>query len=130
MGLYDALLQSSDEAQRRKSVSATVDRFFALVDDSSSVPMMMPMSAAIAPLFSARYPEAAIIFDNLHSLHDVVSDILASRGMSAGEKRAEVLRAMSRYRDSTSFTTTRAEWMAMSRGMGVEHMGGSIPQRR
>lgn len=128
MGLYDALLQSSDEAQRRRSVSATVDRLFALLDDSASVPMMMPMSAAIAPLFSARYPEAAIIFDNLHSLHDVVSDVLATRSMSPGEKRAEVLRAISRYRDSTSFVTTRAEWLEMSRAMGVEHMGGPIPR--
>jgi hypothetical protein len=123
MGLYDALLQSKDGTQRRTSVAATVDRFFALLDDSSSVPMMMPISAAIAPIFSARYPEAAIIFDNLHSLHDVVSDVLASRTMSSSEKRAEVLRAISRYRDSTSFVTTRAEWLEMSRAMGVEHRG-------
>jgi hypothetical protein len=37
----------------------------------------MPQSPAISPRFSDRYPEAAIIFENLHSLHDVVPAILA-----------------------------------------------------
>ena len=38
---------------------------------------VMPMTAAVAPEFAARYPEVAIIFDNLHSMHDVISDVLA-----------------------------------------------------
>ncbi len=130
MGLYDALLQSDVAALRRGAVDATVDRFFAMIEDSSSVPSVMPMSVAIAPVFSARYPEAAIIFDNLHALHDVVSDVLASPALSAREKRAEVLRALSRYRDSTAFTTTRGAWVEMSRAMGMEQMGGAIPVGR
>ena len=38
----------------------------------------MPMTAAVAPEFARRYPEFAIIFDNLHSMHDVISDVLAN----------------------------------------------------
>ena len=69
-------------------------------------------------MFTERYLEAAIVFDNLHSLHDVVSDILASPKVPSGQKRAAILTAISRYRDSTSFTTTREEWLSMSRDMG------------
>lgn len=127
MGIYDALLRTNDYRERHVAVDATVNRFFAMLEDSSTVPSVMPMSAAIAPRFTATYPEAAIIFDNLHSLHDVVSDILASRTIPASAKRAAVLTALGRYRDSTSFAISRAEWIEMSRSMGVAQMGGPIP---
>ena len=95
---------------------------------SKRMPTVMPMTAAVAPVFASRYPEAAIIFDNLHAMHDVVSDILASPRVRRGEKRRELLTAAARYRDSTSFVTSRADWLTMSREMGVERMGGpAIP---
>ncbi|MEO8620444.1 MAG: hypothetical protein ABI625_05215 [bacterium] len=127
MGLYDALLRSDETVERRHAVDLTIERFFAMNADSSRVPAMMPMSAAIAPRFTERYPDAAIIFDNLHALHDVVSDILASPSIPSSAKRTEVLRALASYRDSTTAVTSRAEWIAMSRGMGLEEMGGAIP---
>jgi hypothetical protein len=129
MGLYDALLNNEGHERRQAAVDATVDRFFDMIADSSrAVPSMMPMSAAIAPRFTALYPEASIIFDNLHALHDVVSDVLASPLVPAAQKRREIGIALRRYRDSTSFTTTNAEWLEMSRGMGVDAMGGLIPE--
>jgi hypothetical protein len=130
MGLYDALLGADDHNARRAAVDATIDRFFAMLDSTSAVPAMMPMSAAVAPRFSAAYPEAAIIFDNLHSLHDVVSDILASPAVAPADRRRVVATALSRYRDSTSYATTRAEWLEMSRSMGLPEMGGPIPEAR
>jgi hypothetical protein len=55
-----------------------------------------------------KYPELAIIFfDNLHSMHDVVSDILASPG-PANEKRQRLLVAAQRHRDDTTMVTSRA----------------------
>ena len=101
-----------------------------LVDPPRTMPAVMPMTAAVAPVFAARYPDAAIIFDNLHAMHDVVSDILASSDVPRGEKRHALLVAAGRYRDSTSFITTRAEWLEMSRAMGLERMGGPVPSRR
>jgi hypothetical protein len=85
---------------------------------------MMPMSAVVAPRFTALYPGASIIFDSLHSLHDVVSDLLASLTVPASDKRAAIAVALSRYRDGTSYVTTRADWLEMSRGMGAAAMGG------
>jgi hypothetical protein len=87
----------------------------------------MPQSAAIAPRFTARYPEAAIIFDNLHSLHDVVSDILADPSIPSAAKRRTILEAAARYRDSTSSVTSVDEWKSMAEAMGVTRMGGLPP---
>jgi hypothetical protein len=84
------------------------------------------MTPAVAPLFTARYLEAAIIFDNLHSMHDVISDILANPSVSRDQKRAEILKAAKRYRDNTSFVESPDEWREMATMMGVENMGGPV----
>jgi hypothetical protein len=128
MTLYDALLASSSPAERKENVSAVVARFWSLIDSApASLPSVMPQSAAIAPRFTARYPEAAIIFDNLHSLHDVVSDILADTTVPRGAKRRMILEAAARYRDSTSSITSLEEWKSMAESMGVANMGGVAP---
>jgi hypothetical protein len=123
MALYDALMVTP--ATRRQAVDQVVGKFWAMLDQSGAkLPTIMPQSAAIAPCFSERYPEAAIIFDNLHSLHDVVSDILSNGTVPHHRKRQVILEAAARYRDSTSFVTSVDEWRTMSAGMGVEQMGG------
>jgi ketosteroid isomerase-like protein len=88
------------------------------------MPHVMPMTAAVAPQFAARYPEAAIIFDNLHSMHDVISDILANPSVPRNRKRAEIVLAARRYRDDTSSVMTVDAWRTMAQHMGIENMGG------
>jgi hypothetical protein len=125
IGLYEPLLVHETSEQRQAGVRATVSRFWQMLEDPPSrMPHVMPMTAAVAPRFAERYPEAAIIFDNLHSLHDVISDILANPSVPRNRKRAEILRAVDRYRDDTSFVMTDAAWRTMSEHMGVENMGG------
>ena len=83
------------------------------------------MTPAVAPTFAARYPEAAIIFDNLHSMHDVISDILANPAVPRDRKRAEILLAARRFRDDTSYVMASTEaWRTMALHMGLENMGG------
>ena len=125
VGLYDALLAGKTPDERSAMVTGAVARFRQmLVDPPQSLPYIMPMTPAIAPLFTARYPEAAAIFDNLHSMHDVISDILANDAIPRNRKRAEILTAASRYRDDTTAVTSREDWLGMARGMGVENQGG------
>jgi uncharacterized protein (DUF305 family) len=96
-----------------------------MVDGSpTTLPYQMPMTAAVSPAFAARFPEAAIIFDNLHSMHDVVSDILSNDAVPRNAKRTEILRAARLYRDDTSYVMPVAAWLAMSKHMGIENMGG------
>jgi len=128
MTLYEALLDSQTPAQRKDNVDAVVARFWALLDSApATLPSAMPQSPAIAPAFSSRYPEAAIIFDNLHSLHDVVSDILADERVPRGEKRRLILEAANRYRDDTSSIVSIDDWKEMARAMGLAKMGGPAP---
>jgi hypothetical protein len=125
VGLYEPLLVAKDDAERAHLVQATTDRFRAMIADAPEhMPRVMPMTAAIAPRFAARYPELAIIFDNLHSMHDVISDILANDSVPRARKRAEIMLAARRYRDDTSYVMPDSAWRTMSVEMGVENQGG------
>jgi len=131
MTLYDALLAGQTLAERRANVALVTSRFWEMLrGGQSSLPAMMPMSPAIATRFSARYPEAAIIFDNLHSMHDVVSDILTNPAVPRERKREAILAAAARYRDDTSHVTSTEAWRSMAVEMGVANMGGLPPLSR
>jgi hypothetical protein len=125
VGLYEPLMVGRDFDERQTGVTATVARFRQMIEaPPTHMPRVMPMTAAIAPTFAARYPEAAIIFDNLHAMHDVISDVLASARVPRERKRAEILLAAQRYRDDTSFVMTVEEWRQMTQHMGQQNMGG------
>jgi hypothetical protein len=127
VGLYEPLMIGRTTEERQTGVTATVARFRQMLENApENMPRLMPMTAAVAPTFAARYPEAAIIFDNLHGMHDVISDILASPKVPRDKKREEILRAAERYRDNTSFGMTEAEWREMAQMMGVQNMGGPV----
>ena len=125
VGLYEPLVTAKSREARQAGVDVAVARFRAmLADPPRSMPTVMPMTAAVAPEFSRRYPEIAIIFDNLHAMHDVISDVLADSAVPRSRKRAEILRAVARYRDDTSSVITVAEWRDMAEEMSADHMGG------
>ena len=127
VGLYEPLIAGKNKDERQSGVAATVTRFRQMLEQPPTwMPRVMPMTPAVAPLFTARYPEAAIIFDNLHSMHDVISDILANPSVTRSQKRVEILKAASRYRDNTSFVMTPNEWREMATVMGVQNMGGPV----
>ena len=125
IGLYEPLLVNDTPEARQAGVRATVARFWQMLrDPPRAMPHVMPMTAAVAPAFATRYPEAAAIFDNLHSMHDVVSDILANPSVPRNRKRQELMLAAQRFRDDTSFVMTIEAWRTMAQHMGVENMGG------
>lgn len=125
VGLYEPLLVAKTPEERDRMVRTTTDRFRAMIDSAPEhMPRVMPMTAAIAPQFAARYPTVAIIFDNLHSMHDVISDILANPSVPRNAKRTEIMLAARRYRDDTSYVMPDSAWRTMSIEMGVENQGG------
>jgi hypothetical protein len=125
IGLYEPLLVGTNAEERQTLVRATVARFWQMLENPpETMPYLMPMTAAVAPVFAERYPEIAIVFDNLHMMHDVVSDILASDSVPRNRKRAEILRAIELFRDDTSYITTVDEWRSMATGMGLNNQGG------
>ena len=125
VGLYEPLMVGRTVEERQAGVRATTARFWQMLQDPPrTFPYQMPMTAAVAPVFSTRYQEAAIIFDNLHSMHDVISDILANDSVPRDRKRAEILLAAERFRDDTSYVMTPQAWLTMAGHMGIENMGG------
>ena len=129
VGLYEPMMVGKTQEARQAGVAAAVSRFRQMLENAPEhMPRVMPMTAAIAPTFAKRYQEAAIIFDNLHAMHDVISDILADENVPHNRKRATILEAASRYRDASSFLMPIAEWATMGEMMGVVNMGGpSVP---
>ncbi len=125
VGLYEPLVTGATADARRAGVLGAVARFKSMVVDAPEhLPYVMPMTAAVAPEFAKQYQELAIIFDNLHSMHDVISDILANPSVPRNRKRAEILIAAEQYRDDTTEVMSVDGWLRMSAMMGVENMGG------
>lgn len=118
LSLYDALIVGRTESELQARVDSTVRRFFAMIADApSGMPAEMPMAPTAAPVFAERYPEAAIVFDNLHALHDVVADILMSPVVPKDQKRAAILAAAATYRDDTTSVQSVEEWRHMAKTM-------------
>jgi len=58
----------------------------------------MPMTEELSPKFAAQYPEIANIFNNLHMMHDNISDILVTDLLPTWEeKRKEIYRVTQAY---------------------------------
>jgi hypothetical protein len=79
----------------------------------------------VAPLFTARHPRAAAIFDNLHMMHDIISDILAADTVPRERKREVIYQALAELQNPDQNVMSRDEWLMMGEHMGgIEAMGG------
>ncbi len=127
VGLYEPLIVYHTPAERKAGVQATVARFWSMLSQPPSrMPQVMPMTAAIAPHFSKRHPRAAAIFDNLHMMHDIISDILASDVVPLERKRAEIYGQLDELSRQDGNTMSWEEWAMMGEMMGgVDRMGGA-----
>ena len=126
VGLYEPLIEEEDAAGRQEGVRQTVARFWVMIDSGPTrMPALMPMTATVAPKFSARHPRAAVIFDNLHMMHDIISDILASEKVKPAAKGATIRQALEEFRDPSKNVMTFEEWREMGEMMGgAGRMGG------
>jgi len=126
VGLYEPLIGADTPAARKAGVGQTLARFWSMLDTPPDrFPELMPMTAAVAPRFTARHPRAAAIFDNLHMMHDIISDILRSERVPRDLKRKTIEAALTEFRDGSKNVMTRSEWLEMAEMMGgAARMGG------
>jgi len=131
VGLYEPFLTNESPVDQKAGVDATVAHFWAMLETGKGgVPRMMPMTATVAPNFSRRHPRAAVIFDNLHMMHDIISDILIADSLSRQEKGRIIAEQLAEFRDPTRNVMTMDEWWEMGDMMGgVDMMGGQAGQR-
>jgi hypothetical protein len=124
VGLYEPMLQARSPAEAKAGVGAAIARFWQMVHQER-YPVTMPMASAIAPEFSRRHPRAAIIFDNLHMMHDIISDVLASPMVPQDRKREMIYRQLAEFRSPHTNVIPVDEWRGMAAHMGgVAAMGG------
>lgn len=128
VGLYEPFIAGRTPDEKKAGVQAAVARFWTMLDDPpATMPRVMPMTATVAPLFTARHPRAAAIFDNLHMTHDIISDILAADTVPRDRKREVIYAVLAEFRDTTRNVMTRDEWLMMGEHMGgIDAMGGPV----
>jgi len=120
VGLYEPFLEAQTEAGRKAGVQATLARFWSMLEDPPSrMPSVMPMTAVVAPRFTVAHPRAAVIFDNLHMTHDIISDILTADTIPHDKKGEMIERQLDNLQDPTADVISLDEWR-----MEAEHMGG------
>jgi hypothetical protein len=125
VGLYEPLLGAGSPSARQAGVAQTLAHFWRMVDTPGGFPEAMPMTAAVAPRFTARHPRAAAIFDNLHMMHDIISDILLSDRVPRRLKATTIETALAEFRDGSKNVMSTEEWMGMAEMMGgAARMGG------
>ena len=126
VGLYEPLIAGTTREERRAGVDTALARFWRLLEDApAQMPTVMPMTSTVAPRFSALHPRAAVIFDNLHMVHDIISDILAADAVPMNRKRDVIYAALEEFRHSSANDITMEAWHAMGEHMGgIDAMGG------
>lgn len=89
---YDTLYRVPAEWQK-KSYEIVGERYHQTELYRTDRPFM-PMFAETSPMFATRFPHIANAFDNLHMLHDMVNDVLASDWISEKDKAEQIKRAI------------------------------------
>ena len=98
VAVYDPLSAARDLPAKLQAVEPILARYHGYLAQPPVDWTFMPMTAEQSPAFAARYPAIANIFDNLHMLHDTISDILSSPILPTwDEKRAEIYRVLDTY---------------------------------
>lgn len=98
VAVYDPLQAAPDLTAKTQVVRPILTTYRRYLADPPVQWTFMPLTAELSPAFAARYPELANIFDNLHMLHDNISDILTSELVPTwDEKRIEIYRLVNSY---------------------------------
>ena len=131
VGLYESLLTETGLQNKKASMEESVARFWAMTAKApANFPSVMPMTVAVAPVFSERHQRAAVIFDNLHMLHDIISDILESPKVPKADRLRVINEALDEFQNPKTNLVPWEHGRMMAAHMGgVDKMGGVAGRR-
>ena len=96
--VYDALAAAQDLSAKQTAVEPILSMYHRYLEHPPTEWTFMPMTGELSPQFARDYPEIANIFDNLHMMHDTISDILVTDLLPTWEeKRNEIYRVTQSY---------------------------------
>jgi hypothetical protein len=106
VAVYDPLGAAPDLSAKQRAVQPILDTYHHYLRHPPVHWTFMPLVDEHSPRFAAQYPAIANIFDNLHMLHDTISDILSSELFPTWQaKRAEIYRVLDTYYLATADST-------------------------
>jgi hypothetical protein len=111
--------------QRLAGLDTVQTRYYAKLtygEPPEFFPSELPLAPAIAAGFSFMSPEAAIIWDNLSMLEEVLADVLASP--ETVDVRASLDKAVEFFMDPTVGMSDRILWGTMALRHGIFFQGG------
>ena len=98
VAVYDPLDAARTLDAKKKVVEPILRTYHGYLDNPPVEWTFMPLTAELSPKFAGQYPEIANIFDNLHMMHDNISDILTSDLLPTWEqKRKEIYSVTQAY---------------------------------
>jgi hypothetical protein len=98
VAVYDPLSAAPDLQAKQEAMHPILTTYHNYLAHPPVEWTFMPLMAEYSPHFAKEYPAIANIFDNLHMLHDTISDILASDQLPTWEaKRTEIYRVLDTY---------------------------------
>jgi len=96
--VYDVLAAAPDLQSKQNAVAPILRTYHGYLQKPPVEWTFMPMTEELSPKFAAEYPEIGNIFDNLHMMHDTISDILVTDLLPTWEeKRKEIYRVTQAY---------------------------------
>ena len=96
--VYDTLAAAHNLQSKQRAVEPILHTYHGYLDQPPVEWTFMPMTEDLSPKFVAEFPEIANIFDNLHMMHDNISDILTTDLLPTWEeKRKEIYRITQAY---------------------------------
>jgi len=112
-------------AERLAGLETVQNRYYAKLtygEPPEYFPSELPMPPTIAAGFIFINPEAAMIWDNLSMMQEVLSDILASPDVA--DARAAIDAAVEFFMDPKVGMTNEREWQVMALRHGIFFQGG------
>ena len=104
--VYDPLAAAPNLDAKQQAVMPILRTYHGYLQTPPVEWTFMPMTGELSPNFAAQYPEIANIFDNLHMMHDTISDILVSDLFPTwNDKRQEIYRVTQSYYWASADTT-------------------------
>jgi hypothetical protein len=98
VAVYDPLAAAPNLETKQQVVAPILRTYHGYLEHPPVDWTFMPLTAELSPKFAAEYPEIANIFDNLHMMHDNISDILTNDLLPTWEeKRKEISRITQTY---------------------------------
>lgn len=123
LAVLEPLVAYETPEERAAGLTGVLERFREMLDDvPENAPSHAPMAPAIAPRFVMRHGRAAAVLDNMHMMHGVVSDILASEARA--DEPAAIAEAVEQFTDPRHLALPELEWIRTSLRHGIFAQGG------